>query len=56
MGLGDRITKLQADAVQVGVPLELDIGVININTCEPMEDVLISLWVCALLVHSGILC
>jgi hypothetical protein len=34
---------------QVGIPLELDIGVIDVNTCEPLEDVLISLWVC---VHS----
>jgi protocatechuate 3,4-dioxygenase beta subunit len=33
---------------QVGIPLELDIGVIDVNTCEPLEDVLISLWVCSL--------
>ncbi|GKT48909.1 uncharacterized protein ColSpa_09090 [Colletotrichum spaethianum] len=31
---------------QVGVPLYLDIGVLNVNTCEPMEDVLVDLWHC----------
>lgn len=30
---------------EVGVPLQLDIGVIDVNTCEPMEDVLVSIWV-----------
>lgn len=30
---------------EVGVPLQLDIGVIDVNTCEPMEGVLISIWV-----------
>jgi hypothetical protein len=37
---------------QVGIPLELDIGVIDVNTCEPLEDVLISLWVCPLTLRS----
>ncbi|KAF4904110.1 hypothetical protein CGCVW01_v013048 [Colletotrichum viniferum] len=31
---------------QAGVPLYLDIGVLNINTCEVMEDVLVDLWHC----------
>lgn len=30
---------------QVGVPMELDIGVIDVATCEPLPDALISLWV-----------
>lgn len=30
---------------QVGVPFELDIGVIDMATCEPLENALISLWV-----------
>jgi protocatechuate 3,4-dioxygenase beta subunit len=31
---------------QVGVPLVLDIGVVDVNTCSPMSDVLINIWVC----------
>lgn len=31
---------------EVGVPLELEIGVIDVNTCEVMEGVLVSVWVC----------
>lgn len=31
---------------EAGVPLELEIGVIDVNTCEPVEDVLISIWHC----------
>ncbi|KAF7187803.1 hypothetical protein HII31_10703 [Pseudocercospora fuligena] len=31
---------------QVGVPLELDIGVIDVSTCEPLDNALISLWHC----------
>lgn len=31
---------------QPGVPLWMDIGVIDINTCEPLPDVLINLWHC----------
>ena len=31
---------------QPGVPLWLDIGVLNMATCEPLEDVLIDLWHC----------
>lgn len=30
---------------QAGVPFELDIGVIDMATCEPLENALISLWV-----------
>jgi hypothetical protein len=49
-GDGKRFTRIHqephAKTTQVGIPLELDIGVIDVNTCEPMEDVLISLWVC----------
>lgn len=30
---------------QPGVPLSLEIGVVDINTCEPMEDVLVDIWV-----------
>lgn len=30
---------------EVGVPMELEIGVIDVETCEPMEGVLISIWV-----------
>ncbi|KAL9528556.1 hypothetical protein SMMN14_07729 [Sphaerulina musiva] len=31
---------------QAGVPFELDIGVIDMATCEPLENALISLWHC----------
>ncbi|KAG2414752.1 hypothetical protein HFD88_003944 [Aspergillus terreus] len=31
---------------QEGVPLWLDIGVLNMATCEPLEDVLINMWHC----------
>ncbi|KAI1358114.1 Intradiol ring-cleavage dioxygenase [Xylaria arbuscula] len=31
---------------QAGVPLWMDIGVIDVNTCEPLPDVLINLWHC----------
>ncbi|OBR02774.1 Protocatechuate 3 [Colletotrichum higginsianum IMI 349063] len=31
---------------QAGVPLYLDIGVLNVNTCEVMPDVLVDLWHC----------
>ncbi|KAK0199725.1 dioxygenase [Desarmillaria ectypa] len=31
---------------QPGIPLIMDIGVIDINTCEPMQNVLIDLWHC----------
>lgn len=31
---------------QPGVPLYLDIGVLDTNTCEPMSDVLVDLWHC----------
>jgi hypothetical protein len=29
-----------------GVPLYLDIGVLNLNTCEPLEGALVDLWHC----------
>jgi protocatechuate 3,4-dioxygenase beta subunit len=31
---------------QAGVPLYLDIGVLDTNTCESLEGVLIDLWHC----------
>ncbi|KAK0475789.1 dioxygenase [Armillaria novae-zelandiae] len=31
---------------QPGIPLIMDIGVIDINTCEPMQNVLVDLWHC----------
>ncbi|KAK0236660.1 Intradiol ring-cleavage dioxygenase [Armillaria nabsnona] len=31
---------------QAGIPLILDVGVIDINTCEPMRNVLVDLWHC----------
>lgn len=31
---------------QVGVPLYLDIGVLNTDTCEPLEGVLVDIWHC----------
>lgn len=31
---------------EVGVPLWLDIGVLDMATCEPLENVLLSLWHC----------
>lgn len=31
---------------QLGVPLYLDIGVLDTNTCEPLEGVLVDLWHC----------
>lgn len=30
---------------EIGVPLKLDIGVIDVNTCEPVDNVLIDIWV-----------
>lgn len=30
---------------QVGVPLELNVGVMDINTCAPIKDVLVNIWV-----------
>ncbi|KAJ5915195.1 hypothetical protein N7454_011307, partial [Penicillium verhagenii] len=31
---------------QPGVPLSLEIGVLDVNTCEPLEDVLVDIWHC----------
>ncbi|KAJ5873146.1 hypothetical protein N7455_003689 [Penicillium solitum] len=31
---------------QPGLPLSLEIGVIDIDTCEPLEDVLVDIWHC----------
>ncbi|PBK73275.1 protocatechuate 3,4-dioxygenase beta subunit [Armillaria solidipes] len=31
---------------QAGIPLIVDIGVIDINTCEPMQNVLVDVWHC----------
>ncbi|KAJ6187273.1 hypothetical protein N7519_002181 [Penicillium mononematosum] len=31
---------------QPGVPLSLEIGVIDVNTCEPLPDVLVDIWHC----------
>ncbi|KAI1426550.1 Intradiol ring-cleavage dioxygenase [Xylaria sp. FL1777] len=31
---------------QAGVPLWMDIGVINVNTCEPLPNVLLNFWHC----------
>ncbi|KAI0468322.1 Intradiol ring-cleavage dioxygenase [Xylaria cf. heliscus] len=31
---------------QVGVPLWMDIGVLDVNTCEPLPNVLVNLWHC----------
>ncbi|KAF3771437.1 putative protocatechuate 3,4-dioxygenase beta subunit [Cryphonectria parasitica EP155] len=31
---------------QAGVPLWLDIGVLDVSTCEPLEDVLVAFWHC----------
>ncbi|KAF2795674.1 protocatechuate 3 [Melanomma pulvis-pyrius CBS 109.77] len=31
---------------QAGIPLYLDIGVLDVNTCEPASDVLLDLWHC----------
>lgn len=31
---------------QIGIPLQLEIGVMDVNTCEPMENVLLSIWHC----------
>ena len=30
---------------QAGVPLELEIGLIDVHTCEPLPDAMISIWV-----------
>lgn len=30
---------------QLGVPLSLEIGVIDIDTCQPLDDVLVDIWV-----------
>lgn len=29
---------------QLGVPFWLDVGVIDINTCEPLENALVDFW------------
>jgi hypothetical protein len=34
------------------VPLSLEIGVIDIDTCEPLEDVLVDIWVSGKDAHS----
>lgn len=39
---------------EAGVPMELEIGVIDVNTCEVMEGVLISVWVCLLYPFPGL--
>ncbi|EEB97783.1 hypothetical protein MPER_02829, partial [Moniliophthora perniciosa FA553] len=31
---------------QPGVPITLDIGVVDIHTCEPLNDVFVELWAC----------
>ena len=31
---------------QAGVPLLLDIGVMDVETCEPLDDVLVDIWYC----------
>lgn len=31
---------------QAGVPMILDIGVMDVETCEPMDDVLVDIWHC----------
>ncbi|KAI3605240.1 hypothetical protein WG66_013136 [Moniliophthora roreri] len=31
---------------QPGVPITLDIGVVDIHTCEPLSDVFVELWAC----------
>jgi protocatechuate 3,4-dioxygenase beta subunit len=38
---------LRQDVVehQVGIPLELNIGVMDITTCAPVRDVLVNIWV-----------
>lgn len=30
---------------QAGVPLSLEIGVIDVDTCDPLDDVLVDIWV-----------
>lgn len=37
---------------QPGVPLSLEIGVVDVDTCEPVEDVLIDIWVSEMTVLS----
>lgn len=32
---------------EVGVPLELEIGLIDVHSCEPLDNALISIWVWA---------
>jgi hypothetical protein len=34
---------------QAGIPLYLDIGVLDVNTCEPAPQVLLDLWHCRLI-------
>lgn len=31
---------------QVGVPLTLDVGVLDMETCEPLENVMVNFWHC----------
>lgn len=31
---------------QIGVPFTLDVGVLDMATCEPLEDVLVDFWHC----------
>jgi hypothetical protein len=38
---------------QPGVPLSLEIGVVDINICEPIEDVLVDIWVSRLCYMIG---
>lgn len=37
---------------QPGVPLSLEIGVVDVDTCEPVKDVLIDIWVSEMTVLS----
>lgn len=30
---------------QPGIPLDLEIGVIDVNSCDPVDDILLSIWV-----------
>jgi protocatechuate 3,4-dioxygenase beta subunit len=41
-----QILRQDITAGQKGVPLWLDIGVLNLATCEPLEDALIDMWHC----------
>lgn len=41
-----QILRQDIKETQPGVPMWLDIGIINMDTCTPLSDVLVDIWHC----------